>query len=103
MSSDDFKTIFLFSREAQEGPIHTHMHTTWRDLQGSAFAKPTEYFCGMRKEREKKLENAVGVCVNGGREQWKCVKESVRTCLSFLSAQVFWFWPQRSSKASEDF
>lgn len=106
-SSDDFKTNFLFSREAQEGPTHTctqpgeiHREMLLPNRQ-SVFVE-----WGKRERKrstEKKLENAVGVCVNGGREQWNCVKESVRACLSFLSAQVFWFWPQRSSKASEDF
>jgi len=72
-------------------------HTTWRDSQGSTFAKPTEWIFLWNEERGgkrstgNKLENAVGVCVSGGREQWNCVKESVRTCLSFLSAQVFGF------------
>jgi len=84
------RPYFSFQERPRRG-LYTHAHNLER-FTGKYFCQTDRVFL-WNEERStgNKLENAVGVCVSGGREQWNCVKESVRTCLSFLSAQVFGF------------
>lgn len=104
-AAGDCKTTQLsFSREAQEA-----LHRGTNTHKGSAFAKPRECFCEMKEKgmnREKFWwEQTVGLCsrVNWWRELWRYVNGWSRTCSSFLLAQISRFWPQRTSKAWEDF